>query len=84
MSHNGRKPVLRIRYRMPEKRFGANLVLAKDGRNEKAGGRILSVRKVPREKILKVHEYLPFDPNQLLREFREQERQNKREVTVNV
>jgi len=69
---------------MPEKRFGANLVLAKDGKGEKTSGRILSVRKVPREKILRVYEYLPFDPNQLLREFREQERQNKREVTVNV
>ena len=74
MNHNGRKPVLRIRYRMPEKKFGANLVLSGNGKGKKTKGRILSVTKVPREKILRVHEYLPFSPDALLREFREQER----------
>lgn len=74
MSRNSRKPVLSIRYRMPEKRFGANLVLSKNGKGKRSKGRIMSVRKVPREKILRVHEYLPFDPEALLREFREKEK----------
>lgn len=77
---NGRKPLLRIRYRRPEKKFGANLVLSGSSRGKKSKGRILSVTKVPREKILKVHEYLPFDPDALLREFREQERQKGGQV----
>lgn len=82
MNHNGKKPVLRIRYRMPEKKFGASLVLSGNGKGKKTKGRILSVAKVPREKILRVHEYLPFDTDKLLREFREQERRNKKGGTV--
>lgn len=71
---SGRKPVLRIRYRRPEKKFGASLVLSSNGKGRRGRGRILSVTKVPREKILRVHEFLPFSPDALLKEFREQEK----------
>jgi len=74
LNKNGRKPVLKIRYRMPEKKFGASLVLSGNGKGKKTKGRILSVTKVPREKILRVHEFLPFNTDALLREFREKER----------
>ena len=77
MNHNGRKPILRIRYRMPKKKFGANLVLSSNGKGKKTKGRILSVTKIPREKILRVHEFLPFNTDEMLREFREQERRQK-------
>jgi hypothetical protein len=74
LNHNGKKPVLQVRYRRPEKKFGASLILSGNGKGKKAKGRILSVTKVPREKILRVHEYLPFNPDALLKEFREQEK----------
>lgn len=59
---------------MPEKRFGASLVLSKNGRGKKTKGRIMSVRKVPIEKLLRVHEFAPYDSEALLREFREKEK----------
>ena len=79
MGKNARKPVLSIRYRRPEKQFGVSLIRSSNSKNSKSKGRILSVKKVPREKILRVHEFLPFDTEALLREFREKEKQ--REVT---
>ena len=78
MGKNARKPILKIRYRKPEKRFGASLIQSSEHRNGKKGRhRVLSVQKVPKEKILRVHEFLPFDTVALLREFREQERKQR-------
>lgn len=69
-----RRPVLKIRYRKPGKVFGTTFSLSKNG-GKQSKGRILSVRKLSYEQLNRVGEYLPFDPEALLREFREQERQ---------
>lgn len=69
-----RRRVLKIRYRKPGKEFGTTFSLSKNG-GKKSKGRILSVRKLPLEQLLRVGEYLPFDPEALLREFREEERE---------
>jgi len=70
-----RRPVLKIRYRKPRKEFGTTFSLSSNSNGKKVKGRILSVRKVSREQIDRIHDYLPFDPKALLREFREQEQQ---------
>lgn len=77
MSKNGRQPVLKVRYRKPGKQFGAKLTLSRGGRRN-VKGRILSVKKVSREQLMRVHEYLPFDTDALLREFRESEKGGRR------
>lgn len=79
MGKNARKPILKIRYRKPEKRFGVSLLCSRtsNSNGKKHKHRILSVQKVPMEKILRVHEFLPFDKDALLREFREQERKQR-------
>lgn len=82
MGKNSRKPVLSIRYRKKGKVFGTKLTFSKNG-GKKLKGRVLSVRKLPKEKLLRVGSYLPFDPEALLREFREAEREKRREVKVN-
>lgn len=69
-----RRPVLKIRYRKPGKEFGTTFSLSKKNGNKKARGRILSVRKLSFEQLNRVGEYLPFDPEALLREFREEDR----------
>lgn len=73
MSRNGRQSLLKVRYRKPGKQFGSKLTLSRNGRRN-VKGRVLSVTKVSREQLLRVHEHLPFDPDALLREFRESER----------
>lgn len=70
-----RRPVLKIRYRKPGKEFGTTFSLSKGGNGKRAKGRILSVRKLSYEQLNRVGEFLPFDPEALIREFREQERQ---------
>jgi len=73
MGKNSRKPILKIRYRKPGKVFGTKFSLSKNG-GKKLKGRILSVRKLSKEQVNRTGEYLPFDPRELLREFREAER----------
>jgi len=79
VSRNGHKPVLKFRYRKPGKVFGVKFSFSRNG-GRKLKGRILSVRKVSREQLDRVHEFLPFNPEALLREFREKE---SREVANN-
>lgn len=79
MGKNARKPILKVRYRRSEKRFGVSLLHSRGTNNgKKHKHRILSVQKVPIEKILRIHEFLPFDKDALLREFREQEKNKGR------
>jgi len=73
LSRNSRKPALKIRYRKAGKEFGTKFTLSRNG-GKRLKGRILSVRKLSKEQILRVGEYLPFDPKELLREFREEDR----------
>lgn len=80
MGRNTTKPVLKIRYRKPGKIFGAKLTFSKNGGKKKLRGRVLSVRKVSKEQINRVGEYLPFDPEALLKELREESKEGKREV----
>lgn len=68
-----RRPVFKIRYRLPGKVFGSKFSFSKNGGGE-VKGRILSKRKVSPEEILRVGEYLPFNIEALLREFREDEK----------
>lgn len=73
MGRKTRRPVFKIRYRRPGKVFGSRFSFSKnsDGNGK---GRILSKRKVSFEEISRVGEYLPFDPEALLREFRDSEK----------
>ena len=73
MGRKTRRPVFKVRYRMPGKIFGSKFSFSKNG-NEGSKGRILSKRKLSSEEISRIGEYLPFDPKALLREFRESER----------
>ena len=82
MGKNGNKPVLQIRYRRQGKTFGTRFSYQRGG-GKKLEGRILSCRKLSREQISRVGEYLPFDPKELLAEFNEENRINKREVLCN-
>lgn len=68
MGKNSQKPILKFRYRKPGKVFGTKLTQSENG-GKKLKGRILSVRKVSKEQIMRVGEYLPFDPEKLLREL---------------
>ncbi len=74
MPRVNQRPVLKIRYKKPGKVFGTKFSLSKNGGKKKLKGRILGVGKVSREQLKRVHEYLPFDPEALLREFREAEK----------
>lgn len=74
MAKNGKRPVLKIRYKKPGKVFGTKFTFSKNG-GKKLKGRIIGVEKVSREQLLRVHEFLPFDPKALMKEF--EELQNK-------
>lgn len=71
---NGKRPVLKIRYRKPGKVFGTKFTFSKNG-GRKLKGRVLGVEKVSREQLLRVGEFLPFDPKALLKEFSELQKQ---------
>ena len=69
------RKVLKVKYRMPGKKFGTKIAT---GRVPRIPGRkIVSVRKVGREEILRIGEYLPFNPDKLLAEFQSQKEVNK-------
>jgi len=68
-----RRPAFKIRYRKPGKVFGTKFSFSRNG-GGKLKGRILGVEKVSTEQIKRIHEFLPFDPEALLKEFREAEK----------
>jgi len=70
VSGNGKKPVLKIRYRRPGKEFGTKFTLSRGSRRKRLKGRILSVKKLSFEETWKIGEYLPFNPEALISEFR--------------
>ena len=77
------KPVLKIRYKKPGgKGFGTRLTLSRNS-SKRIKGRILSVKKLSKEEIWRIGDHLPFDPEALLKEFREAEK-NKGRYKLNV
>ena len=71
---NGKRPVLKIRYKKPGKVFGTKFTFSKNG-GRKLKGRILGIEKVSREQLLRVGEFLPFNIEELMKEFNELEKQ---------
>ena len=70
------KSALKVRYRMPGKTFRTKFTATGYVPN-RPSNKVLSVRKVSKEQLLRVGEYLPFDPDELLKEFREDEENAK-------
>ena len=70
---NGKRSVLKIRYRQPGKVFGTKFSFSKNG-GKKLKGRVLSVEKVSREQLLRVGEFMPFDTKALMKELNELQR----------
>ena len=70
MGRKTRRLVFKLRYRRPGKIFGSKFSFSKNS-NGNSKGRILSKRKVSFEEISRIGEYLPFNPEALLKEFRE-------------
>lgn len=71
---------LKIRYRMPGKKFRTKFTTSGSVSN-KPSRKVVSIKKVSREQIMRVGEYLPFDPDKLLEEFREVEKNAKENST---
>lgn len=69
MGRNNRKKVLKTRYRKPGKTFGTKFSLS-SSTSSKARGKILGIKKVSYEELWRVGDYLPFEPEALLKEFR--------------
>jgi len=78
---NTTKTVLKIRYRKPGKTFGVKFSFSRNG-GKKLHGRILSMRKLSKEQIDRVGEFLPFDPDELLRELREESLKARQNATI--
>ena len=74
MGRTNRRLVLKTRVRKPGKIFGTKFSFSRNG-SRKLRGRILSVEKVGFDELWRVGEYLPFNPDALLREFRETEKE---------
>jgi len=68
-----RRPVFKVRRRKPGKVFGSKFSLSR-GNGGDSQGRILFRRKVSFEELNRICEFSPFDPDALLKEFREAER----------
>jgi len=74
----GNKSVLKVRYRMPGKTFRTKFATT-GSISRPPSKKIVSVRKVSKEEAMRVGRYLPFDPDKLLKEFKEVEENAKEE-----
>jgi hypothetical protein len=74
------KQVLKVRYRMPGKTFRSKFTISGHVPNQPSR-KVLSVRKVSGEQLMRVGEYLPFDPDKLLKELREVKENAKEDST---
>ena len=82
MGKNTTKTVLKIRYRKPGKTFGVIFSFSRNSGRKKLKGRVLSVRKLSKEQIDRVGEFLPFDPEALVKELKEESSRGRQNATI--